>query len=201
MKTNHTSGPGEREKQTEEKRRFLAERLLEGRTILLSGPIVKDLGEDILAKLLCLNQEDPKAPIDMFINSPGGDIDAGYAIFDMIRFVSAPVTCIGAGLVASAAVVILLAGDKKRRLALPNARFLLHQPSTGVSGSTADIEIEATEILKTRNRINALISHETGQSIKDVETHTRRNFWMDADGAKNYGLVSRIITSKKDIKK
>lgn len=178
---------------------ILSERLLESRTILLAAPITKEVAERVSAKLLLLDKESEKEPIDIYINSPGGDVDAGFAIFDMVRFISAPARCISTGLTASAAVIVLLATPKKLRLSLPNSRFLMHQPSIGIHGSAADIKIEAAEILKMREKINTLIAQETGQSLDNVEKGTRRNYWMDAQEAKKYGLVSRIITSKSEI--
>jgi len=180
---------------------LLGERLLRSRTILLAEPIRPQLAERICAKLLLLDQEDRKLPIDLYINSQGGDVDAGFAIYDMARFISAPVRCISAGLTASAAVVVLLAAPKERRLSFPNSRFLIHQPSTGVRGSAADIQIEAREIVKIRERINALIAQETGQPIEKVEKDTRRNYWMTAEEARQYGLVTKIITSKDEMGK
>jgi len=192
-------GQDEDEEHEEEGGRWrLAERLLKSRTVLLTEQIDKDLAEDVVTKLLLLDQEGDK-PIKLYINSPGGDVDAGFAIYDMAQFIDSPVICISAGLTASAAVVALLSAPSERRLSLPNSRFLLHQPSTGVRGSTADIEIEADEILKMRDRINELIAQQTGQDLEKVEKDTQRNFWMDADQALEYGLVSRIISSKRDI--
>ena len=178
----------------------LAEKLLQSRKILLSEPISAELAEHVVAKLLVLDEEDPKAPIDIYINSPGGSVDAGYAMFDMIRYVSAPIRCISNGLCASAAVIVLLAADRKNRFSLPSSRFLLHQPSGGARGSTADIEIEANEILKIRARINVLIAEETGQPVETVEDQTRRNYWMDAAEAAKYGLVAKVISAKKELK-
>jgi len=195
----HLQEEPEEEAEEEYPRRHLAERLLESRIVLLAEPITSELAEDVVAKLLLLDGEDEKAPIDIYINSPGGSVDAGFAIYDMARFVSAPVRCICTGLTASAAVVVLLAAPKKRRLSLPNARFLMHQPSGGVRGSAADFKIEADEILKIHERINRLISEETGQPIEKVREDTRRNYWMDASEAVKYGLVSKVVDSKKEL--
>ena len=188
------------EGQEEQKREYLLDRLLRSRNILLSDQITRELAEDVLAMLLLLEQEDTKSIINIYINSPGGEVDAGFAIYDMARFIEAPVRCVSAGLVASAAVIVLLAADKKNRLSLPNSRFLLHQPSAGVRGSTADIEIEANEILRVRERINSLISSETGQPIEKVMNDTRRNFWMDVAEAKKYGLIAKAIAKRADLK-
>lgn len=179
--------------------RHLSERLLESRTILLAEPITKRVAEGITAKLLLMEQSSKSEPINLYINSPGGDVDGGFAILDMVRFVSCPVRCVCTGLTASAAVLVLLAAPKDMRLSLPNSRFLMHQPSTGIHGSTADIRIEANEILKIRQRINDLIAKETGQPFEKVENDTRRNFWMDAAEAQQYGLISRVIKAKKEL--
>lgn len=176
-----------------------AERLLKSRTILLAEPITKDLAERISTKLLLLDQDSGTEPINLYVNSSGGDVDAGFAIFDLTRFISAPVRCISTGLTASAAIIVLLAAPKERRFSLPNSRFLMHQPSTGVHGSTADIQIEATEILKIRARINELIAEETGQSVEKVDADTRRNYWMNAEEAEQYGLILKIVTSKSEM--
>ena len=180
-------------------RKHLSDRLLEYRTILMHEAISSELAEDITAKLLVLDADNAEAPVDIYINSPGGSVDAGFAIYDMIRFITAPVRCICTGLTASAAVIVLLAAPKKNRLSLPNARILIHQPSGGASGSVADIQIEATEILKIRQRINALIAEETGQPFEKVEQDTRRNYWLGAEESKQYGLVSRVITTRKEL--
>lgn len=183
----------------EEGRKALLERLLDSRIVLMNDPISAELAEEVATKLLLLDEEDPEAPIDLYINSPGGSVDAGFAIYDMARFIAAPVRCICTGLTASAAVVVLLSAPAERRLSLPNSRFLIHQPSAGVRGSTADIEIEANQILKIRERINGLISEETGQPLDKVAEDTRRNYWMDADEAIEYGLIARIVSSRKEL--
>jgi len=183
----------------QEKPESFAERLLKSRTILVAEGISKELAEKVSTRLLLLDQDDDEKPVKVYINSPGGDVDAGFAIYDMCRFINAPVISICAGLTASAAVLVLLAAPKDRRVSLPNSRFLLHQPSMGVRGSTADIQIEANEILKMKDRINKLIADETGQDIDKVEKDTHRNFWMDPEEAVEYGLVDKVIESKKDI--
>ncbi len=199
--TGQEEEPEEDEEEEEEyaPRKHLTDRLLESRIILLAEPISSELAEDIIGRLLLLDAEDPAAPIDLYINSPGGSVDAGFAIYDMARFISAPVRCICAGLTASAAVIILMAVEKANRLSLPNARFLMHQPSGGVRGSTADVKIEADEILKIRRRINELIAEETGQPVEKVEQDTRRNYWMSAEEAREYGLLERIVASKGEL--
>ncbi len=187
------------EEKDQEKQRSLAERLFETRTVLVAEQISKELAETVTGQLLLMDESDDSAPINLYINSPGGDVDAGFAIFDMVRFISAPVRCISVGLTASAAVVILLSAGKKNRFSLPNSRFLMHQPSTGVRGTTSDIKIEATEIVKMREKINRLIALETGQSPEKVEKDTTRNYWIGAEEALNYGLISKVISTKSDI--
>lgn len=177
----------------------LSQKLLKSRTVILAEPISKELAERVTTQLLILDEDDPESPIDLYINSPGGDVDAGYAIFDMVRYIEAPVNCISNGLTASAAVVVLLAAPSERRFTLPNSRFLMHQPSTGVKGSTADIKIEANEILRLREKINKLIARETGQNIEKVRKDTQRNYWIGAEDAQEYGLISKIVVSKTDI--
>ena len=137
----------------------------------------------------------------MFINSPGGHVESGDTIHDMIRFVAGdvPVRVIGTGWVASAGALIFLAGKKEHRVCLPNTRFLLHQPMGGVRGPATDIDIEAREIIKMRERINRIIAHETGQTYEKVAADTDRNYWMGADEAIAYGLVSRVVNTGKDL--
>ncbi|NLW51399.1 MAG: ATP-dependent Clp protease proteolytic subunit [Candidatus Brocadiaceae bacterium] len=177
----------------------LAERLLESRVVLVADPISSDLAQDVISRLLLLDEQDAKAPIDIYVNSPGGSVDAGFAMYDMIRFISAPARCICTGLTASAAVVVLLAAPKKSRLSLPNSRFLIHQPSGGVRGSATDAKIEADEILKIRSKINQLIADETGQPMERVEEDTKRNYWMGAEEARKYGLITKVVKSRKEI--
>jgi ATP-dependent Clp protease protease subunit len=194
--------PDEEEEEEEEgmPHRHVADRLLDSRVIQVAQPITSELAEDVVGRLLLLDAEDEKAPIDIYMDSPGGSVDAGFAIYDMARFISAPVRCICTGLTASAAVLVLLAAPKKHRLSLPNARFLIHQPSGGVRGSVADVKIEADEIIKIRKRINALIAGETGQPVEKVDEDTSRNRWLSAEQAVEYGLINKIVKSKKELK-
>jgi ATP-dependent Clp protease, protease subunit len=176
----------------------LAERFLKTRTILLSGEIDKESGERFIRQLLLLESLSAD-PISVLIDSPGGDVDAGYAIFDMIRFVSAPVRIIGMGLVASAAALVLLSVPKESRLGLPNSHYLIHQPLSGIRGVATEIEIAARELEKTRERVNRVIAEETGQSIDRVRKDTDRDFWMNAEEAIAYGLISRVATKRADL--
>mgnify|MGYP000915934899 CR=1 FL=1 len=173
---------------------LLTKKLLDSRSIMISGEINQELAQKICAQLLIL-QEMGDAPIKLFINSQGGHVEAGDTIHDMIRFIKPPVYIIGTGWVASAGVSIYLAADKSRRLSLPNTRYMIHQPLGGVRGQSVDIEIEANELLKIRSRINALISKATGQPLEKVEKDTDRNFWMSADEAVDYGIVGKVIDS------
>lgn len=172
--------------------------LFKNRTVLLFGEISMKLAQGISAQLLALAADDDKKPIRLVINSPGGHVEAGDTIHDMIRFIGAPVKVIGTGWVASAGAHIYLAAKKENRLSLPNTRFLLHQPSGGAGGRAVDIDIEAREIIKMRRRLNEIIAKETGQPIEKVERDTDRNYWMSAGEAKDYGLVGKIIDSIKD---
>ncbi|MGP1522126.1 ATP-dependent Clp protease proteolytic subunit [Treponema sp.] len=193
-------------KKTEEKKdaaesaEMLTARFLKTRQILLTGEIDKALSEKIIRQLLIL-EADGNKPIYLFIDSPGGDADAGYGIFDMIRFINAPVYTIGMGLVASAAALVLLASPKDRRAALPNSHFLIHQPLSGIKGVATEIEIHAKELEKMRERINKLIAEETGKPLAQVAKDTDRDCWLNAEEALDYGLVSKILASRKDLKK
>lgn len=188
----------EQEKIPESPADALSAKFLKTRQILLSGEVNKALAEKIIRQLLIL-EADSEEPIYIFIDSPGGDVDAGYAIFDMIRFVKAPVYCIGMGLVASAGALILLAADKSRRLGLPNSHYLIHQPLSGIKGVATDIEIHAREIEKTRAKLNALIADETGKELAQVEKDTDRDYWMSATEALDYGLISKVISSRNEL--
>jgi ATP-dependent Clp protease protease subunit len=176
----------------------LLSRMLKTRTILLSGEIKKDLAERTIRQLLLL-EDMGDGPIRIFIDSPGGDADAGYAIFDMIRFVKPPVWTVGMGLVASAAAIIQLASPKERRVGLPNSHYLIHQPLSGIRGVATDIEIHARELEKLRGKINQLIADETGAPFAQIEKDTDRDFWMNAGEAAAYGLISRVITGRGEL--
>ncbi len=188
----------EKEKKGEAEANELSSKFLKTRQIILSGEINKELAEKIARQLLIL-EADSSDPIRLFIDSPGGDADAGFAIFDMIRFINAPVYTIGMGLVASAASIVLLAAPAERRLALPNSRYLIHQPLSGIRGVATEIEIHAKELEKMRVKINELIAQETGKNVDLVKTDTERDFWLDSAEAKEYGLVSKIVTKRAEI--
>jgi ATP-dependent Clp protease protease subunit len=178
----------------------LMQKMMRTRSILISGEINKELAERVVRQLILL-EDAGSEPIRVFIDSPGGDADAGYAIFDMLRFVEPKVYTLGMGLVASAGALILLAAPKEQRLALPNSHYLIHQPLSGMRGVATDIEIHAREIERMRARINQLISEETGQDISKVEKDTDRDFWMNAEEAQGYGLISSIVYKRTDLPK
>ena len=167
--------------------------LYKSRTVLIFGEIDMRLAERVTAQLLALSN-DSDADIRVIVNSPGGHVESGDTIHDMITFCGPKVKMIGTGWVASAGAHIYLGAPKENRLCLPNTRFLLHQPSGGVRGQASDIEIEAEEIVKMRERVNRMIARETGQPYDKVVKDTIRNFWMGAEKAKEYGIVSRIIS-------
>ena len=166
--------------------------LFKSRTVLVFGEIDMRLAERVTAQLSALASESDK-PIRMIINSPGGHVESGDTVHDMIKFCGAPVTVIGTGWVASSGAHIFLGAAKENRLCLPNTRFLLHEPAGGARGSASDIQIEAEEILKMRERVNRIIARETGQTYEKVVKDTDRNYWMSAEEAKAYGIVHRII--------
>jgi len=170
------------------------QKLMENRTVLLFGEINMDVARDITKQLLVLDSESDE-PIKLIINSPGGHVESGDTIFDIIRFINAPVKVIGTGWVASAGALIYAAADKENRYSLPNTRFLLHQPMGGARGQASDIAIEAEEILKMRHRLNETFAAQTGQPLQRIEEDTDRNFWMTAAEAKKYGLVGEIVSS------
>lgn len=173
--------------------------LAKTRAITIAGEINQKLADKVMQQLLFL-QELADDPIKVFINSQGGHVESGDTIHDMFQFVKPRVIVIGTGWVASAAITIYLGADKKDRYSLPNTRYLIHQPAGGVYGQAADIGIEAKELIKTRKRINQIISEATGQPLEKVERDTDRNFWMSASEAKDYGIVNNIITSLAEIR-
>ena len=174
--------------------------LLRTRKVLIFGDINDRLARDVCSRLL-LADRDAEAPIDIYINSPGGHVESGDTIHDMVRFIrnDVQINMIGTGWVASAGAHIFLAGSKDRRFCLPNTRFLLHQPAGGTRGMAADIEIEAKEILRMRERLVRIISEETGQPIERINKDIHRNHWMTAEEAIDYGMVTGVIRDPRDI--
>jgi ATP-dependent Clp protease, protease subunit len=168
------------------------------RFVLVFGDIDDKLAHATCRRLLALS-EASDAPITMLISSPGGHVESGDAIHDMIRFVRAPVTTVGTGWVASAGVHIFLSPPKERRVCLPNTRFMIHQPAGGAGGQASDIAIQAKEILKTRERIARAVATQTGKTYESVLADMERDFWMSAEEAVGYGIVSRIIERQTDL--
>lgn len=179
----------------------LSERMLRNRTILLSSEVSPATARRVIEQVLVLEADDPERPITFLINSPGGDVHSGFAIYDCIRFVRPRVRVVCTGLTASIATVILLGAERDDRLTLPNTRFLIHQPlfHTEIFGPASDLEITANEILRTKDRINRLIAEETGQPLERVERDTQRDFWMSAEEAVQYGLIARIIARRDEM--
>ncbi|MEP7325554.1 MAG: ATP-dependent Clp protease proteolytic subunit [Gemmatimonadota bacterium] len=170
----------------------LSERLLKARTIIISGEINQRVAASVMAQLLAM-ASDSDADITVYINSQGGHVEAGDTIHDLLRFVKPRIIMVGTGWVASAGALIFVAVPKEHRFCLPNTRFLLHQPAGGSGGSASDIEIEAKEILRMRDRLNRIFSRETGQPLERIEEDTHRNFWLDAQAAIKYGLVGQVV--------
>jgi ATP-dependent Clp protease, protease subunit len=179
----------------------LESRLLKGRKVMIFGQVTDKLARDVVARILALADESSK-PVQIYVNSPGGHVESGDTIHDIIKFVrsSVPIYMIGTGWVASAGALIYAAGEKKLRFCLPNTRFLLHQPMGGIQGPAADIDIEAREIIKMRERLNQIIATETGQSVERVRKDTERNYWMSASEAIEYGLAYKIIRSIEELR-
>ena len=172
-------------------------RLLKDRIILLGTPVDDTIANLIVAQLLFLQSEDPKKGIDLYINSPGGSITAGLAIYDTMQVISCPVKTYCIGQAASMGAVLLAAGSPGKRYALPNARIMIHQPWGGYEGTEADINIQAQEILRMRSMLNQIISKHTGQSLKKVERDTERDYFMSSEEAKAYGVVDSVVIGAK----
>ena len=176
----------------------ISERLLRARTIIISGEITQKLAASVSGQLLALAAES-ESDITVFINSQGGHVEAGDTIHDLMRFIRPRIRMIGTGWVASAGALIYVAVPREQRFCLPNTRFLLHQPSGGSGGTASDIDIEAREILRMRDRLNRIFARETGQPLERIEEDTHRNFWLSAEAALRYGLVGRIIEHVSDL--
>lgn len=173
-------------------------RLLKDRIIFLGTPIYDDVANIIVAELLYLESEDPDKEIAIYINSPGGSVTAGMAIYDTMNHVKCPISTICVGQAASMGAFLLSCGSKGRRFALPNARIMVHQPLGGAQGQASDIEIHAREILYLRSRLNDMLSKHTGQALERIEKDTDRDNFMSATAAVEYGLVDKVLTSRDD---
>jgi ATP-dependent Clp protease protease subunit len=184
---------------TEPRTSYLEEKAFKARTLLIFGTVTDVMAADVTRRLIALDA-DSAAPIDVLVSSPGGHLESGDAIHDMLRFISAPVNMIGTGWVGSAATHLYLAVPRERRFCLPNTRFLIHQPSGGAGGPASDIAIQAREIVKARERIAHTIARETGQPLEQVRLDIERDHWMSAEEAVDYGLVSRIVVRKTELR-
>ncbi|HEX6810926.1 MAG TPA: ATP-dependent Clp protease proteolytic subunit [Planctomycetota bacterium] len=173
--------------------------LLEARTILVSGPVDDKMLRDATVRCLAMEQKDAKKPITVFINSPGGSADAGFAIYDLLRFIKPPIITVVNGLCASAGILIHLAADKKRRFCMSESRFMIHQPSTMGRGTASDLDITAKEILKLRDRYNRIIADTCGKTPEQVLEAARRDFWLDAGQALEYGLVHKVVKKRDEL--
>jgi ATP-dependent Clp protease, protease subunit len=171
-------------------------RLLKERIIFLGSAIDDNVANVIMAQLLHLEAEDPEKDIQLYINSPGGVVTSALAVYDTMQFIKSQISTICIGQAASAAAVLLLAGEKKKRFTLPNSRVMLHQPSGGVSGTTIDVEIHAKEMVRIRALLNEIIAKHTGQDIKKVEKDTERDFILNANESKEYGIIDEVIYKK-----
>ncbi len=176
-------------------------RLLKDRIIFVGTPVDDQVSSLIIAQLLFLQSEDPGREINMYINSPGGSVTAGLAIYDTMQYVKPDVSTVCVGQAASMAALLLAAGAKGKRFALPGARILIHQPWGGAQGQASDISIQAREILRLREKLNHLLAHHTSQSLEKIEKDTDRDYFMSADEAKTYGIIDEVITNPKQQKK
>src|SRR5262245_44689834 len=192
--------PGIAEPKPKERKAAPERHLLKARTILVYGPIEPKLTREVVSQLLVLNQISRTEPIKILVNSPGGLADDGFAIYDVMRYVSAPVYTIVTGLAASAATIVMVgATSKAHRLVLPHSRVMLHQPSQGFRGTASDIAISAKEILRLREKANQLFSAETGHSVEKIEKDMHRDYWLTAEQTVEYGLCARVIRSERDL--
>jgi ATP-dependent Clp protease protease subunit len=174
-------------------------RLLKDRIIFIGSEIDQPTSNSVIAQLLFLEAKAPDKEIQIYINSLGGSVSDGLAIYDTMQYVRPPISTISVGISASIAAIILTAGTKGRRFALPNSRILLHQPSGGVRGVASDIEIHADEIVKIRERLNNILAEHTGQPIKKIKSDTDRDFWMSATQALDYGIIDEVIKTRREI--
>ena len=191
----------EKSKKTQDVPESFAEKFLKTLQIILSGEVNKELAEKIVKQLFIMEADSSEKPVYIYIDSPGGDVDSGFAIFDAIRFISCPVYIVGIGLIASAAALILLSVPKENRFGFENSRYLIHQPLSEMRGVATDVEIYAKEMENTRLVINKVISEQTGQSLEKVTQDTERDYWLSSLQACEYGLISKIVKNRKDLKK
>lgn len=193
--------PAEKNRGEDNIRAALEERLIKARTVHISGQVDDKLAARVISELLILEADNPDAVITVMLNSPGGSVTSGFAIYDVMRFIRSPLRVLCVGLTASIATIILLGTKKENRLALPNTRLLIHQPliPMTVYGPASDLEITANQILATRRKINEMLAAETGQTLERIETDTHRDYWLSAEEAVAYGLVDRIVSNRAEL--
>lgn len=184
-----------KEEEKKEENTGMLDRMIKSRTLMVCKPVDDKMMDQVSCALLMMQEEDEEKPITVFVNSPGGSADSGFAIYDMLQFVKPKIITVCSGLCASAAVLIFLGGDEGCRYSLKNSRFLLHQPSTAAQGSASDLQITASEILKLRERYDSIVAEATGKTAKQISGDCSRDFWLNATEAVEYGLVNKIVTS------
>jgi ATP-dependent Clp protease protease subunit len=189
------------EKPTHDEDRGLEKLLVESRTIIVGEEIGDSIYRKLAVSLAIMERKDAHKPVTVLVNSPGGSADAGFAMYDLLRWTPVPVRTVANGLVASAAVLVFLAAPKGQRLSLPNSRFMLHQPSTVARGQVTDIDIAARQIIALKRRYNQIVADVTGRPVEKVETDADRDFWLSSSEAKDYGLVDRIVEKRADLDK
>ena len=188
------------EKESNDELDSMANKLLKSRTVVISHQVDSKLSAKVLSQLILLEQEGPDLPVTVFINSPGGDIFSGFAIFDMLKFISCPVTTIVTGFAASMGSILSLAADKGRRFAMPQSKIMIHQPLLmGYQGRASECEIQAREILKTRDHLVKLYSEQTGKNNEEIKKALDRDNWFTAEEALKYGLLDKVVFSRSDI--
>ncbi len=178
---------------------FLERHLVESRTLMVTGPITDELAEKVTTRLMVMERMDRERPITVLINSPGGSADSGFAIYDILRFVEPPVRTVVNGLCASAGILVHLAAEKGNRFAMPESRFMVHQPSTAGQGTASDLDITAKEVIKLRERYIAIIAQSCGQDPERVLEDARRDFWLNSKEALDYGLIDKIVTNRDEL--
>lgn len=178
---------------------FLDRQLVEHRNLLVIGPISDKMATHVSRRVLAMERQDPERPITVLINSPGGSADSGFAIYDVLRFVTPPIRTVVNGLCASAGILVQLAGDPGMRFTLPQSRFMIHQPSTTGQGTASDLDITAREVIKLRQRYFDIIATACGKQAPVVTEDARRDFWLNAGEALEYGLVDKVVTKRNEL--
>ena len=178
---------------------LLEKHLLEARIIMCYGPVTDKMSREVTTRLMVMEAQDATRPVTVFLNSPGGSADSGFAIYDILRFAAPPVRTVVNGLCASAGILIHLAGDPGQRFSLPESRFMIHQPSTAGQGTASDLDITAKEVMKLRVRYNRIIADAAGKEPEDISEDAQRDFWLNAKAAKAYGIVDKVVASRSEL--